>query len=409
MATRENLFRQTILSGDLGTTGVPGDNSYHVVIVVPGSVDPSTEVFIDGFSIQYGYADAGSAPDNQGGGIYCQNTDLVLRNCFVDQNYAAVAGGGLYFDGGLDASGFHDGLRASRNFFTNNAAGNTGGAMHLVDLGTPDQGNVTDEPSSIYNSAYYRNLAGSVGSGTRATDGGGAIYVGARTELGVLPDVGWGSAVVNITLAVYNTELFDNYVYGGGAAVRIDPATASGGRTLWFNCTMARNRVYDTPGPSSFAGTIWTDLEASGREPTAINTIVWDTLNAAGTALAGGHSIEGPGSAAGMSSMPATYFLVGDSDVQVYLVGGNNSIYANQTATVINADPLFVNGPAHNYALAASSPCANSGINSLILFDAPDLDGDSVYVEQAPYHIFGTTPRIYSGGTVDMGAFERQF
>ncbi|WP_027001979.1 choice-of-anchor Q domain-containing protein [Hugenholtzia roseola] len=52
---------------------------------------------IDGFSIENGFA-VGAAPDNNGGGIFLQNSQVPVRNCFIRNNYADNSGGGVYLE-----------------------------------------------------------------------------------------------------------------------------------------------------------------------------------------------------------------------------------------------------------------------------------------------------------------------
>ncbi len=85
----------TILSGDIG---VPGDSTDNVFNVMRGThVDTTT--YIDGFTIEYGYANENSNAANLqyrsiGGGMYLRpknntlSTAPVIRNCTFRKNYA---------------------------------------------------------------------------------------------------------------------------------------------------------------------------------------------------------------------------------------------------------------------------------------------------------------------------------
>jgi hypothetical protein len=78
----------------------------------------------------------------------------------------------------------------------------------------------------------------------------------------------------------------------------------------------------------------------------------------------------------------------------------NNLVYQNGTnyqglsagTGDINANPMFVNN-ASNFQLQANSPAINAGDNSVVQSGWMDLAGN---------------PRIYNGGTVDIGAYEYQ-
>ena len=78
----------TKLSGDIGTVGANGDNSYHVV--TGGGVDNTA--ILDGFTILKGNA----VWPYGGGGLFNQNSSLTLRNIIISENNAGSNGGGMY-------------------------------------------------------------------------------------------------------------------------------------------------------------------------------------------------------------------------------------------------------------------------------------------------------------------------
>ena len=86
----------TILSGDIGTTGVDTDNSNHVVYFT--SV-PDTNTILDGFVIEKGYSrmDTINNFSGYGAGILVENggSSPTIRNCTIQNNYAEEAGGGM--------------------------------------------------------------------------------------------------------------------------------------------------------------------------------------------------------------------------------------------------------------------------------------------------------------------------
>ncbi|HBG28635.1 MAG: hypothetical protein A2Y10_00065 [Planctomycetes bacterium GWF2_41_51] len=78
----------TILSGDINTVNNMADNSYHVVKGADNAV-------LDGFIIAYGNAN-GSSSNGYGGGIHCNGTSPVIRNCIIRDCNAVSGGGGIY-------------------------------------------------------------------------------------------------------------------------------------------------------------------------------------------------------------------------------------------------------------------------------------------------------------------------
>lgn len=89
---RDFVNNPSILSGEIGTT-TPNDNAYHVVKFD----NITTEAYLDGFTIEAGYAD-GASTDNRGGGIFitANNTGNIYLNNNIVQNNYALQGGGLY-------------------------------------------------------------------------------------------------------------------------------------------------------------------------------------------------------------------------------------------------------------------------------------------------------------------------
>jgi fibronectin-binding autotransporter adhesin len=81
LAQRNWGSNTTVLSGDVGIWNDTSDNAYHVVYSSGTFLsDAST---LDGFTITQGNAGAGS-----GGGIYCYQSSVHLKNCTVTGNYA---------------------------------------------------------------------------------------------------------------------------------------------------------------------------------------------------------------------------------------------------------------------------------------------------------------------------------
>jgi len=117
----------TILSGDIGLAGEPGDNSYRVVIA--GEI--GSTAILDGFTITAGRADGTIA--NYGGGIANISSAPTLRNLKIRSNYAATDGGGMY-NGGATPT-------LTNVAFLNNTA-TYGGGMY-DDTSSPTLTNVT--------------------------------------------------------------------------------------------------------------------------------------------------------------------------------------------------------------------------------------------------------------------------
>ncbi|MFH1377416.1 MAG: choice-of-anchor Q domain-containing protein [Planctomycetota bacterium] len=204
----------TILSGDISTTGVSTDNSYHVVTT-------ANFVTLDGFTITGGYAD-GASPNDGGAGLLaaglgsfnCVNlsftnnvasgnggairlsdsdVDLTLTNCRFDNNEASD-GGAIYH-----SAGDMTGLNLS---FSGNIALNNGGAIALG-------GAVA---FSVENALFYDNDANA------STGRGGAIYNASSGSV----------AIVNATVS-------DNGANRGGGVFNAGAALSLINCVFWSN------------------------------------------------------------------------------------------------------------------------------------------------------------------------------
>ena len=159
---------ETILSGNIGNSGLDTDNSYHVVT-------GDDNLVLDGFTITGGYADGTGADD--GAGIYNICISLTVSNCIIQDNHAEHHGGGIYNygtqsiptdaiisncliydnDAGYGAGVFAQGSsynRVENCTFSNNDASSYGGAIYSANL---------DRETEIVNSIFWDNTDGNFG------------------------------------------------------------------------------------------------------------------------------------------------------------------------------------------------------------------------------------------------------
>jgi len=109
---------ESTLSGNIGSSDLSTDNSYHVV---SGTGKDSTAI-IDGFTITAGRAD-GSAPHDDGAGFINAGGSPVISNCTFTDNYAADDAAGMWYTGeGVD-------YVLTSCTFTGNYAVDDGGGM----------------------------------------------------------------------------------------------------------------------------------------------------------------------------------------------------------------------------------------------------------------------------------------
>ncbi|GAB3933101.1 right-handed parallel beta-helix repeat-containing protein [Larkinella terrae] len=116
----------TTLSGEIGNSGDPSDNSYHVV----GIAFSDRSTILDGFVISDGHAD-GEYDDAIGSGIYSVEacgvrSSPIIRNCYFANN--SSTGGGAFY-----AQGAGQPLLINCVFFNNTATDESvgGGAVTI--------------------------------------------------------------------------------------------------------------------------------------------------------------------------------------------------------------------------------------------------------------------------------------
>jgi hypothetical protein len=233
--TRDPVANVTTLSGDIGTEGSNGDNSYHVVI---GSGTSSTAV-LDGFTVSGGNANLSNTSNQQGGGIYnnygaptvtnvtfCSNsaydgggmynyqsnptvTDVTFTN-----NHAVYAGGGVF---NMSSS------PTLRNVtFSDNSAGDAGGGMRNYGRSNPNLTNVTFSGNSAHYGGGMHNQTGSsptlrnaTFSGNSAGWGGGIFNQ--QSDASVRNVIFWGNSGGQIRDSNSTSTVTDSVVQGGFA------------------------------------------------------------------------------------------------------------------------------------------------------------------------------------------------
>ncbi|MBK8701205.1 MAG: hypothetical protein IPN29_17370 [Saprospiraceae bacterium] len=380
-ADRNLTLYPTILSGDIGTLNVNTDNSYRVIV----NSGLGTSAVLDGFTIRDGNAN-GASPYNNGGGMHNTSSSPMVTNCIFTQNLAN-SGGAMYnitssapninsctFTSNtsvVDGGALHhtsSTLSLTNCTFTTNAAVR-GGAVYLSSSNatmtncTFTQNNATDDAG-----AWYFNLPmGSSGinncnfSQNSATNGGGAIYVNsANTNAATVHFTGCkinnntggaGGAIVN---NISNTQ-FTNCEIAGNSAL----TTQGGGiynnntsSSTLTNCTLSLNT-------SVGAGDgIYNNINC---DPVIKNCILWNN----------GDGIFNND----VASVPVISYSI---------IQGNNS-----GGSIINANPLFVNGSLPNFDLHLNigSPAINQS-DPASVSPVTDLDG------------------VMRVGVFDIGAYE---
>lgn len=154
---RDPAANVTTLSGDIGTAGVSGDNSYHVVTSDSAVTNTGK---LDGFTVSGGQSDGGTNQD-RGGGIWINGGSLLVSGVTFTGNFAAFRGGGARVESGSPRF-------LSCNFLVNSVQFTGGGGGVSTNTGA----------SVSFESCVVRS-----NSISGATTGGGGIQSGGNTTL----------------------------------------------------------------------------------------------------------------------------------------------------------------------------------------------------------------------------------
>ena len=154
----------TILSGDLNSTNTANSGDSHTILQIDNN-----NVVIDGFIIEYGYADGSSTNGINGSGIYNTGTEVVFKNTIfrnlTAQGNGSDGNGGVFFNSGS--------ITFNNCVFYNNTATNDGGVgysesgeLNLINCtiskNTADSGGgfaLNTSNATVSNSIFHSNIA----------------------------------------------------------------------------------------------------------------------------------------------------------------------------------------------------------------------------------------------------------
>ena len=341
----------SILSGDIGTPGFSGDNSYHVVTA--DNTDSSTRLY--GFTIEHGTS------YSYGGGLTGDNADLTIADCTFIDNGAQGGGGAIYL--------FQSSPDIVSDEFTDNSAGFAGGAI-FVDTGSNPQisdSSFTGNSAQVLGGAIYSNA--SFGQITRCTfqdntaDSGGAIALeGSNVSIS-------NSAFVQNAAYGYYGESISG---GRGGAIAIDQSQL----TVTSSTFTANYALPQSDDGGDYYGGYGAGIAAHDSALTVTNSILW----------------------ADQAAYTPEIYSGGDSTVTVTYTDIDDTSYGTES-TNLDVDPLFECSPGTDSPedtgdlhLGFGSRAINAGNDSIGGAGSTDLAGN---------------PRV-ENGQIDLGAYETQ-
>lgn len=350
VVVRNPSTHTTSLSGDIDQDGAYTYNSYHVVTA--GNSINNTAI-LDGFTIERGYANAGSGSSaSRGGGLLLSGSPTIL-NCRISNNIAFDQGGGIY----TNASPV-----ITSSTILGNTATNRGGGIYTTGSSATLTNTILQRNTAVHGGGAYHDNSPSASyencsfAGNSTTVSGGGIYNNN------------GSTIVFTNCLILGNHSNES----GGGAYNINNSHAT-----FTNCTIQGNKSSSGDG-----GGIYNDNSNIALK----NTIIWNNsaVNTAGAAPTPGYSLTN------VSSTPSYSYCL----VEFWNPTGTGNIDGTNTAN----DPLFVretnlaNSPttSGNITLKAASPALNAGLNSANI-TSTDLNGN---VRQ-------------QGNRIDMGAVEQ--
>lgn len=360
----------TTLSGDIGTVGNTGDNSYHVISLV----NVSSSTLLDNIVVTAGNANSSVVNNNVGGGIYNlasegSSSAPTIRYCLIITNNA-INGGGFY-NNATDRSVCSPVIQQSI-FEANTASGRGGGV---------ESDNSTSNCRVTFIDCIFRK--------NQAQFGGGISQSCAYNY-----NIGGDDLLITNCRFVENKVLASETGAAGGGAITVVGSFGGQIRAKVTNCLFTRNTSQNEGGAINVQGIYYATADLSLTNSTLVDNQA--TNKGGGVHL--GLSYSGNATATVKNCILRNSTIGSSSDINTFNPTYNitySNIQGGFSGTgTIDADPQFVDAPNGDFRLKAGSPSINAGdpASTTATVSATDLDGNQRVTENR----------------IDMGAYEFQ-
>ena len=333
------------------STIIDADENGSVVSFASGE---SNESILQGFTIQNGTGNIEDPDGNgtyydYGGGIYCENSDPIIKDCVIQNNVCEDGGGGGIFC-----------YNASPKFFgciiKENVTDDVGGGLYAKTGSSPEFYNCSflDNVAEFGAGCYLRSESSPIMdnvlfSANSANNSGGGIILKDDADLSAthlyLVDntadgLGGGLYINNADSQIENMLVADNISSSGGGIYVRNSSTLQ-----IYNATIANNVA------ATYGGGIYL---RDGANFSFNNSILFGNNDSQVHFRSTGDDVE---------------FTVNYSLVQ----NGEDGIVDNENGDVnwgegnLDGDPYFCNAPIGNYYLRENSPCINGGSDGTLI------------------------------------------
>ena len=256
---RNIAANETILSGDIGTTGVTSDNTYHVIIA-PFEFGDLFSIELDGFTIVNGN-NAGSSGyitvngrqlyRSSGAGAYFPYCSRTITNCHFENNIAGGVAGALYaYGSGLNLSSISNCSFLMNHAFHGGAIYGGGGLTEFTDC-VIDQNEADSLGGGLYLGGEFI-LSYSNITNNHAGARGGGLYGDFVFPLGKVEHCRFE----NNTADVYGGGIltyYGNYEFNGNTLIN-NTSTNGGGLYCWDGDITVRDNLFQSNVSDTYSG-----------------------------------------------------------------------------------------------------------------------------------------------------------